>query len=61
MATHNLSWLDKFPGRVFRCDNENLLELKNSKQITAEIEMEKNGEIAESNEDVELISEEKEN
>lgn len=29
MATHNLNWLDKFPGRVFRCENENLLELKN--------------------------------
>jgi Predicted ATPase involved in cell division len=33
MATHNLSWLDKFPGRVFRCDSENLLELKNNMPI----------------------------
>jgi len=59
MATHNLSWLDKFPGRVFRCDNENLLELKNSKQIEKEIVTEKNGEIAEPNDDGELIQVEK--
>ena len=26
MATHNLNWLDKFPGRVFRCENELLVE-----------------------------------
>jgi len=26
IATHNLSWLKKFPGRVFRCENELLLE-----------------------------------
>lgn len=38
MATHNLSWLDKFPGRVFRCDNENLFEISNEnfKEIVAE-------------------------
>jgi len=33
MATHNLSWLDKFPGRIFRCDNESLTELKNNLPI----------------------------
>jgi cell division transport system ATP-binding protein len=27
MATHNLNWLDKFSGRVFRCENENLIEV----------------------------------
>ncbi|MDP4238863.1 MAG: ATP-binding cassette domain-containing protein [Bacteroidota bacterium] len=27
MATHNLSWLNKFPGRVFRCEDENLWEV----------------------------------
>ncbi len=27
MATHNFSWLDKFPGRVFRCENEKLEDL----------------------------------
>jgi len=26
MATHNLNWPNKFPGRVFRCDNELLVE-----------------------------------
>jgi len=35
MATHNLSWLDKFPGRIFRCESEKLSELKdgNSKDL----------------------------
>lgn len=27
MATHNLSWLDKFPGRVFRCEDEKFEEV----------------------------------
>jgi cell division transport system ATP-binding protein len=26
MATHNLNWVKKYPGRVFRCDNELLIE-----------------------------------
>lgn len=26
MATHNLSWLDKYPGRIIRCENEKLIE-----------------------------------
>jgi cell division transport system ATP-binding protein len=30
MATHNLAWLDKFPGRVFRCDEEKLEEMTTS-------------------------------
>lgn len=31
MATHNLNWLDKFPGRVFRCENESLIEISTEK------------------------------
>ena len=27
MATHNLSWPEKFPGRVFRCESEKLEDL----------------------------------
>ncbi len=27
MATHNMGWLGKFPGRVFRCDGERLEEI----------------------------------
>jgi cell division transport system ATP-binding protein len=27
MATHNMAWLDKFPGRVFRCEGEKLEEI----------------------------------
>jgi cell division transport system ATP-binding protein len=26
MATHNLDWLKKYPGRVIRCENEHLIE-----------------------------------
>ena len=26
MATHNLFWVDKFPGRIFRCENERVVE-----------------------------------
>ena len=26
MATHNLGWLDKYQGRILRCENERLLE-----------------------------------
>ena len=26
MATHNLFWMDKFPGRIFRCENELVIE-----------------------------------
>jgi len=26
MATHNLFWVDKFPGRIFRCENELVIE-----------------------------------
>ena len=33
MATHNLNWLNKFPGRVFRCENENLTEVTNAVTI----------------------------
>jgi cell division transport system ATP-binding protein len=38
IATHNLNWVDKFPGRVFICDNETLteenLELEKTKSTT---------------------------
>lgn len=27
MATHNMAWLNKFPGRVFRCEDEKLEEI----------------------------------
>ena len=27
MATHNLAWIDKYPGRVFRCEDEKLEEI----------------------------------
>ena len=29
MATHNLSWVEKFPGRVIRCENDKLREVTN--------------------------------
>jgi cell division transport system ATP-binding protein len=29
MATHNLNWLNKFPGRVFRCESQELIEVTN--------------------------------
>jgi len=33
MATHNLNWLNKFPGRVFRCENNVLTEVTNAVSI----------------------------
>lgn len=33
MATHNLNWLNKFPGRVFRCDDQELTEVTNAVSI----------------------------
>lgn len=27
MATHNLGWLDKYPGRIIRCEDEHLYEI----------------------------------
>lgn len=27
MSTHNLSWCDEYPGRIYRCANKNLVEL----------------------------------
>ena len=40
MATHNMSWLDKFPGRVFRCEGEKLEEISGNntaeKKVTPE-------------------------
>jgi len=34
MATHNLNWLNKFPGRVFRCEEEHFTEV--TKAVTIE-------------------------
>lgn len=31
MATHNMSWMNKFPGRIFRCEDENLWEVTSDK------------------------------
>lgn len=27
MTTHNLSWCDEYPGRIYRCENKSLVEL----------------------------------
>lgn len=27
MSTHNLSWCDEYPGRIYRCENKQLMEL----------------------------------
>ena len=34
IATHNLNWVDKYPGRVFICDNETLTEENVEKEKT---------------------------
>ena len=33
MATHNLNWLNKFPGRIFRCESQELKEVTNAVRI----------------------------
>lgn len=33
MATHNLTWLNKFPGRIFRCENDEMTEVTNKVTI----------------------------
>jgi len=33
MATHNLSWVEKFPGRVIRCEDDKLREVTNDVTI----------------------------
>ena len=33
MATHNLNWLTKFPGRVFRCEDAELTEVTNAVSV----------------------------
>ena len=30
MATHNLGWLDKYPGRIIRCEDERLTEISST-------------------------------
>jgi len=30
MATHNLTWLDKYPGRIIRCEDEKLYEISST-------------------------------
>jgi cell division transport system ATP-binding protein len=37
MATHNLAWLQKYPGRVLRCENESLWEVSLSDVIGNEL------------------------
>lgn len=64
MATHNLSWLDKFPGRVFRCENENFSELKNNMPVEKEVVAERIDEVESTtapSEDEELIQIENDN
>lgn len=34
MATHNLSWMKDFPGRVIRCENDKLWEVSDAPAIT---------------------------
>ena len=41
MATHNLSWLDKFPGRIIRFENEKIFEVTKSDAAKIEVEVEK--------------------
>jgi len=41
MATHNLAWVEKFPGRVIRFENEKLTEVKNIQISNIEVEVEK--------------------
>jgi cell division transport system ATP-binding protein len=43
MVTHNLAWLEKYPGRVIRCENEKLWEISNPDiaKIEKEIQIEK--------------------
>jgi Predicted ATPase involved in cell division len=41
MATHNLSWQDKYPGRVFRCDDEKLDEISPAPQKEKKVELQK--------------------
>lgn len=38
MATHNLNWIKTHPGRVFRCDNEQLIEQEIFSNVEAVIE-----------------------
>jgi len=33
MATHNLAWVEKFPGRIIRCDGDKLREVTNAVSI----------------------------
>lgn len=30
MATHNMTWLDKYPGRIIRCEDEKLYEISST-------------------------------
>jgi len=36
MATHNLTWVEKFPGRIILCDGEELKEVTN--EVTSEVD-----------------------
>lgn len=41
MATHNLSWLEKFPGRVIRFENDKITEVSKVAAAKIEVEVEK--------------------
>ena len=41
MATHNLSWLEKFPGRVIRFENDKISEVSKVAATKIEVEVEK--------------------
>ena len=40
MATHNITWVKKFPGRIFRCEDNKLTEETNAANIQKEISKE---------------------
>ena len=50
MATHNLNWLERYPGRIFRFENEKVIEIEN----IASIESVTRKEIVENDEIVEF-------
>jgi cell division transport system ATP-binding protein len=40
VATHNMNWVDKFPGRIFRCEDDELTEVPNAANIEKVVEEE---------------------
>ncbi|MDR0371193.1 MAG: ATP-binding cassette domain-containing protein [Prevotellaceae bacterium] len=39
MATHNLDWLKKYPGRVIRCENEHLIDESDLPKVDGALQM----------------------